>query len=46
MKEPLLTLGMLEAGAPVVVNFKNLVLRGPDPVVVAVMALPPPFAMQ
>ena len=46
MKEPLLTLGMLEAGAPVVVNFKDLILRGPDPVVVAVVALPPPFAMQ
>lgn len=46
MKEPLLTLGMLEAGAPVVVNFKDLILRGPDPVVVAVVALPPFFAVR
>ena len=37
---------MLEVGAPVMVNFEDLALRGPDPVVVAVMALPPLFAAQ
>ena len=35
---------MLEAGAPVVIDFEDLALSGQDPVVVAVVALPPPFA--
>ncbi len=46
VKEPLPALGVLEAGAPVVVDFKDLALRGLDPVVVAVTALPPPFTTQ
>ena len=41
VKEPLLALGMAELGAPVIVDFKDLALRGLDSVVVAVMALPP-----
>ena len=46
MKEPLPALGVLEVGAPVIVDFEGLTLRGLDSVVVAVTALPPPFAAQ
>jgi len=37
---------VLEAGAPVEVDFKDLTLCGFDPVVVTVAALPPLFAAQ
>jgi len=46
VKEPLLALGMLEAGAPVIVDFKDLALSGLDPVIIAVTTLPPLSAAQ
>ena len=46
VKEPLPAFGVLEAGTPVVVDFEDLVLGGLDPVVVAVVALPPLSATQ
>jgi len=46
VKEPLLALGVPEAGAPVVVDFEDLALRGFDSVAGAVAALPPFSAAQ
>jgi len=43
VEEPLPALGVLEVGAPVIVDFEDLTPGGLDPVVVAVAALPPPF---
>ena len=40
-EKPLLALRVLEAGTPVVVDFKNLTLDCLYPVVVAMAALPP-----
>jgi len=46
VKEPLLTLGVLEAGAPVVVDFKDVTLRGLDTIVITVAPQPPLPAAQ
>ena len=46
VKKPLSALGVLEVGASVVVDFKDLTLSGLDPVVITVAALPPLSATQ
>ncbi len=46
MKEPLSAFGVLETGAPVIVDFEDLTLCGLYSVVVTMVALPPPFAVQ